>query len=313
MLRVALAILALLSPALAFFEGERDAAPMSAQDDAPWVALDFALPASDAWVALALTAGEESLLDLRFTSPGEDPSYDAHAYMVLLAAEDDLGGAGGGWRSSSPFAQADVDGTTVACCGPDVLGIPLYGEAGSGNGSVEGISLREGQTFWVTLVAAHADVEAPPTVELRASAGSVAVGERREGTSVALVDLAQEARADGLDAQLLGLRAGIPGEADRSWTSTRNGFLFLHAASEGAASARLSATAAGETAFEDVEIAGERPLVVFARGPGAYHVRLTDVDEPPALPTERAAEVRATALYADLDVPGAGVRVYGLE
>lgn len=312
MLRVLLALLALVSPAFAFV-GE-DAVPAQEHASAaPWTALDYTLPGPDGWVSFALTATSDALLDLRFTSPGADPGETHHADMILTSSEGDVGGMSAGSASASDFARVNVDGMSVGCCTGDAFA-PLVGRGGTGNGSIEGMTILAGDTVWVTLVAAHADPAIPPVVELRVVEGAVEVAERREGTSVSLLDLDEDARANGRNVQLDTIRLGVPGVSDHAWTADANGVVLLTAWADGDASARLSAVAAGETHAQDVEVLSGEPSFLFAMGPGEYRVRLSDLDEPVTLPTaDERHVIDAMVLFAELDVPGAGARWHGPE
>lgn len=322
MLRLVAVLVALLSPAAALFAGDDGPRPHREHtphaDHAAWVALDFALPAIDSWVAVPLIAGDAgALVDVRYWNPGTDPSRTMHGVLFMTPVESagGFGGMSAGWGETFSSVQVNFDGRLFECCNAGGLGAWMGGAGSSGNGSAEGITLAPGDTMWVTMVAAGADAKLLPVVEFRATEGAVTIGERRDGTEVHLVDLRDEAYANGRNVQLLGGRLGSAGDAAREWLPETNGLMFVSAWPHGAGAARLSVQAAGEEVFDDVKIAGETPAIVFAMGAGAYTVELTDLSEPPALPILDPSfhRVSAAAFYADIDVPGRGILAHHEE
>lgn len=320
MLKVTLALLALLLPgAWALADGDGPSHGTSTAPTASWISLDYTMPASSAWVAYPITAGPEgAVLEYRYTDPGQSPTASHSATLFSAALQDDgrFGGMGAGWGGSDQEVLVNVDGQHIACCAAVRGSVPtpaLVGGAGQGSGE-GGSQLAPGQTAWAIMVTANGDLAVPPTFEYRVVDGSVAIGERRDGTDVSLTDLRRAAYEAGTNVELLGHRVGAAGDADVAWTPEATGLLFTHAWAFGNAQADFTASADGTTAFLDVPLTEEQPLMLFGMGPGAFSVRLSSLDEgaAPLLPG-RFDRVDAVALYADVDVPVRGAMWTRLE
>lgn len=288
MLRLLALLVALLAPSVA----------PSAPEPAPgWTALDATLPASNSWFAYALTAQEDLLMDMRSTEPGTPGGALAATLLLLTFPDrDESAAAGGGFGWGPPIAQLNLNGARVACCETPTLTEPPM-RSGS---EIEGIWLAAGETMWITYVAANAEPRFPPTLEVRAD-GAYTIGERREGTDVRALDLADEAYRNGRNVRALGRTlVGASADAQATLAPARNALVVVDHMAEPGSSMRLTVDAAGERLL-DREAATSRGGFALALAPAPVTLLAEEVEGDGAV---------ALALLADIDVPGRAVFVH---
>lgn len=258
-----------------------------------WTMLDVAMPAANAWVAYPVTAHADLLLDARVVDPGSAPgAHLASMFLTPIEGRDGLPGSGGGFGWSAQHAQANFDGHRVACC---ALPASLPVEMPRGTSEVDDLQLAAGETVWLALVVANADVAQPGSMGVRAD-GPFTVGERREGTDVRFVDLADEAYRGGQSVRLQGRAlVGAPTHARADMAPETNGLAFAWVLAEGGSSLRFTLDAAGERLAERSVV--REQAIHLAMGPQPVLSLAEDV---------RGDDVHAFLLLADVDLPGRG-------
>lgn len=305
MLRLLLALLSLFAPVAS--PPSDEPVPVehpSAPGGSRVERLDVSFPASSSWVAVPVTALEPLELDARVRLPPHAPGARVSADAVFVARESEESGAGMGWTMGHHTAEINANGQRLTCCWHPTVGL-LSTPAQGGEAEMIGMQLAQGETVWLAIIVAHADEAYPAEVRLRSFGGAFVLGEPREGTGVEVVDLVDEAYANGVNARLpLVPQIGAAGDATRRWEPEQKGYMTLSYHAVDGASFVLDVAAAGAPVLSGRQVDGFGGFV-SALGAGPQAVTLSELTPGPD-----AFSASAVALVADVDLPGGWTRTH---
>ncbi len=275
----------------------------------PSISIDASgLPGPTGWFATAITAKDDAWFNLSIVSRNHGSHSNGTAVFQLFSAPSSSSPAVTGGTMSGRWESLEIRamGHGVDCCN-QVQG-EWSGGAGGGR-SDRSMRLDAGETIWIGLVAVNRDRDGQFFANLTIASGNLVVGPTRSGTDVALVDLVDESRRNGVGAWSgNGRIAGVAGEAAWEWESTQNGIMTVWAMAYGDGhGATVDVVTPAGHAFDAVDIRDDW-RIASAQGPGTYAFRISDVREEAPYAASGGA-LKVLALVADVDIPGAGLYV----
>lgn len=321
MLRAILVAVVLVAAPLAAvaMHGQDQGYLTSAPDEAPTPA---AVPASDrvvidtsslprptGWLVVPVYADERAPLqitgDLSLDVQDRGPAGGSTFVAELGPDGQPRIQASGDLDTRSQRIKLHHDGRQAGCCAPASERPDL------GGGEAGRVAWAGPETpAYVGIVVVNATNQTSAEITVEPAPGpaaenvTISTGEPSHGTDARAVNLVEEARRRGTNADLGHTVVGETARANLSTDASQSAFTFLTYEVDERADANLALHLANGTSLSDVlPTAGEGEITALS-GPGEATVALSNLTDPARRPASDSSDtIRAHALAADLPIP----------